>query len=90
MFDQPSSARDSQVSLQQKKIEWVGRVHEKGEVKKLDEVEEIDEYVVEEVETSGKVEEEVIEVESDDDSGSEEEEDWATQFTNSIRRFYKI
>ena len=90
MFDQSSSAGDSQVSLQPKEIEWVGRVHEKGEVKKLDEVEEIDEYFVEEFETSGKKEEEVIEVESDEDSGSEEEEDWATQYTNSIRRFYKM
>ena len=71
-------------------------IDEKKEVKKLDdEVEEINEYIVEEIKTDSKVEEEAIEVESGN-SGSEAEsddsesgEDWATQYSNSIRRFYK-
>ena len=104
VFVQSSSPRGSQVSVtkarvsrQQKEIESVSRVHEKGEGKKLEEdVEEVDEHIVEEgVKSGGKVENEVVEVESGD-SGNEEEsddsesgEDWATQYSNSIRRFYK-
>ena len=104
VFVQSSSPRGSQVSVtkahisrHQKEIQLVSRVHEKGEGKKLEEeVEEIDEYIVEEgVKSGSKVEDEVIEVESGD-SGNEEEsddsesgEDWATQYSNSIRRFYK-
>ena len=53
------------ISRQLKEMELVRRVHEKGEVKKVDEeVEEINEYIVEEVETDGKVEDEVIDVET--------------------------
>ena len=83
------------------KCELVARVHEKGGVNKLDEeVEELHECIVEEeVKANFEVEEEVIEVRSIsgsvvEESGhgvseSESSEDWATQYTNSIRRFYK-
>ena len=92
------------VSRQHKTIEeceLVARVHEKGGVNKLDEkVEEVHECIVqEEVRADFEVEEEVIEVRSnsgsvveescDGESESESSEDWATQYTNSIRRFYK-
>ena len=65
VFVQSSSPRGSQVSVtkarvsrQQKEIELVSRVHEKGEGKKPEEeVEEIDEYNVEkQVKSGGKVE----------------------------------
>ena len=100
VFVQSSSSRGSQVgvnkahvSRQQKEVELVSKVHEKEEGRNLGgDVEEIDEYIVEE--EVFKVEDEVIKVGSGD-SGSEEEsddsessEDWATQYSNSIRRFF--
>ena len=63
--------------------------------KPQDEVEEINEYIVEEIKTDSKVEEGVIEVDSEncgseaESDDSESGEDWATQYSNSIRRFYK-
>ena len=107
VFVRSSSSKRSQannigkahISHQQKtkkEFELEASIDEKKEVKKLDdEVEEINEYIVEEIKTDSKVEEEAIEVESGN-SGSEAEsddsesgEDWATQYSNSIRRFYK-
>ena len=83
VFVQSSSPRGSQVSVtkarvsrQQKEIESVSRVHGKGEGKKLEE------DVKWRVESGDSGNEE----ESDD---SESGEDWATQYSNSIRRFYK-
>merc|ERR1711934_82143 len=78
-----------------KEVKLVSKVHEKEEGRNLGgDVEEIDEYIVEE--EVFKVEDEVIKVESGD-SGSEEEsddsessEDWATQYSNSIRRFHSL
>ena len=91
-----SKAHISRQQKTKKEFELEASIDEKKEVKKLDdEVEEINEYIVEEIKTDSKVEEGVIEVDSEncgseaESDDSESGEDWATQYSNSIRRFYK-
>ena len=81
--------------------ELVEKAHKNVEVVELDEeVEELDVYIAEEAKTKHKVRERDVEeviqvhstnsesgVESDESGESESVEDWATQFSNSIRRF---